>query len=291
MNRLDWTYLDDCGKAHQVILMHGARTGHVLVLCNTNIVLIDFEILQSKVFSFFIEDEMCEITIERKQNEFFYAFDINKEIDTPKNRARKEQEKKHIWQSVLFFSGILVAVAIFLTVFLNYQSARDTRMTEQILAKKGDTTFAKVFVKNKSVKYIYIADGDKHSYDLPYQETIEEIALNGFPLESGDEFELVYAPSNPRIHRINFKKPTPHQEELYFDRAIQKEEYLHTSNIDNTLAACRTQIAYELKGLAGLADFYHQDTPRTDNPLHNELTYKRLVRDVPFKQAFDKKCR
>ena len=74
--------------------MHGAESGHLMVYCNTNIVLIDFEILQSKTYSFFIEDELCELSIERKDDQFFYGFEINKKADTPLNRQRRKIEKQ-----------------------------------------------------------------------------------------------------------------------------------------------------------------------------------------------------
>lgn len=291
MNRFNWTYVDDFSKSHQIVLMHGAQSGHLLVCCNAKVILIDFKVLQNKTYSLFIEDELCEIAIERKDNQFLYGFEINKDADTPRNRMRKERDKKHILQSVLFFGGIVASVAIFLSLFFNYQQNKANRLAEEIFALNSSTTFAKVFVDNDRAKYSFIANSKTYTYDSPYQEAMKDISTNGFPLENGDEFELKYATNNPKIHRINYKQPTQHQQEKYLDRAVQKELENNNQILDTSLASCRAAIAYELKGLAGLADLYYQDTPPSDNPLHNELTYKRLVRDVPFQKEFDKKCR
>jgi len=289
MNKFHWTYVDDYGKAHQVGLMHGARTGHVLVHCNTKIILIDFKVLQSKTYSLFIDEELCEISIERKDNQFLYGFEINKDVDTPLNRSRKAEEKKHIWQGVLFFGGILLSVAIIFAVMTNYKNNRDARLADELLAKNGEITFAKVFLEEEAIKYTYISKEKVLSFHTPSDEALKLINSNGFPLENGDEFELLYVPHNPKVHKINFEQPSDVQKGVYRQRAIDQELLLHSA-LDSTIAACRADIAFELKGIAGWADFYHQNTPKTANAKHNELTYKRLVRDLPFEKQAKKKC-
>ena len=89
MSQFNWTYLAPSGKKHHVGLFHGENTGHVMIYCNSKVVLVDFKVRETKSYSIFIEEELCEIGIERKADRFVYGFDINKEADTPLNRKRK----------------------------------------------------------------------------------------------------------------------------------------------------------------------------------------------------------
>ena len=52
--------------------------------------MLDFRVLKSKEYSFFIDDELCELTIEKKGDHFFYSFEFNRKADTPLNRAIKK---------------------------------------------------------------------------------------------------------------------------------------------------------------------------------------------------------
>ena len=76
MNRFNWTYVADKGVKHHVGLMHGAESGHLLVYCDAKIILIDFEILEDKKYSFFIDEQLCEISIEKIKGQFYYSFEV-----------------------------------------------------------------------------------------------------------------------------------------------------------------------------------------------------------------------
>ncbi len=52
MSQITWTYVDDDGYSHKVGLFHGDNSGHLLVYCNTRIVVIDFGVMASKNYSF-----------------------------------------------------------------------------------------------------------------------------------------------------------------------------------------------------------------------------------------------
>ncbi|MEZ4934824.1 MAG: hypothetical protein R2788_22175 [Saprospiraceae bacterium] len=42
------------------------------------------------------------------------------------------------------------------------------------------------------------------------QSTPLVLLKNGMPLESGDEFVVLYVPSNPSVMRIDFDRPSNH---------------------------------------------------------------------------------
>ena len=107
MAQYTWTYLGGCGKKFNVSLFHGKRTGHVLLMLNGQILQIDFGVRDSKTYSFFIEDEFCEVHLERKGDEMYYFFEINKKVDTPRNRDRKKLNRKYLGQTLAFFLLLL----------------------------------------------------------------------------------------------------------------------------------------------------------------------------------------
>ena len=59
------------------------------------ILIIDFKVRETKSYSFFIDEELCEINITRTNDKFIYTFEINKTVQTPLNAKRKKREKKH----------------------------------------------------------------------------------------------------------------------------------------------------------------------------------------------------
>ena len=109
MNQYQWTFLDNAARRHTLGIAHSARSGHLVVHCNSQIVKIDFSVLEPKTFSFFVEEELCHLAIEgTKQSGFTYNFNIDTEVDTPVNRARKIQRITSARRSALSLSAALL---------------------------------------------------------------------------------------------------------------------------------------------------------------------------------------
>ena len=64
MAQMNWIYLDDRGGRHSIGLYHGDRSGHMLIHCNRKIIQIDFSVKETKTYSFFVEDEFCEMIVD-----------------------------------------------------------------------------------------------------------------------------------------------------------------------------------------------------------------------------------
>ncbi len=111
MSQITWTYVDDDGYSHKVGLFHGDNSGHLLVYCNTRIVVIDFGVMASKNYSFFINEELCDITIEEKNGTFSYGFRIDQVTDTPRNRGRRKMIRSETRHSLLLGAGFILAIA------------------------------------------------------------------------------------------------------------------------------------------------------------------------------------
>ena len=116
MSQITWTYVDDDGYRHKVGLFHGDHSGHLLVYCNSRIVVIDFNVLSSKNYSFFIDEELCDVAIEEKEGKFSYGFTIDQITDTPRNRGRRKMNRQQIRQTL--FMALIFVIAITAVVFL-----------------------------------------------------------------------------------------------------------------------------------------------------------------------------
>ena len=116
MSQMQWTYIDDFGRRYRVGLYHG-RTGHLLIYCNARILVIDFNVLSSKKYTFFINHELCDVLVERNDNRFAYGFEIDRKTRTPWNDRRRAWERTNLYRSLLFTAlalGAIVAMAFFI---------------------------------------------------------------------------------------------------------------------------------------------------------------------------------
>ena len=79
---------------------------------------IDFNVLQNKKYSFFINDELCDIHVERPKNQFAYGFEIDQKTHTPRNVNRKKQERKDLINSLIFILFILLVITGTVLIFI-----------------------------------------------------------------------------------------------------------------------------------------------------------------------------
>ena len=277
------------GKNYRVTLFHGKRTGHVLILLNKQILQIDFNVVESKTYSFFIEDEFCEIHLERRGEEMYYFFEINKEVNTPFNQARKKRDRKYLNQTLLFFA-LLICMATIMALGLrahNRKIAR-THLSENIYS---DSTVGWVEIDTLhagAISYQYIAGNTPYS-SFFFEDPERGDSLPLFPLQSGDEFTVRYHPLRPDLSRIFFSQPTSAQTQKYFNRTLERHLQYHPEEHPGQ-ARCMLELALEMKGINGLADVYFQQEPTISSPIHNRDSYYRLVRDPGFQQALSKRC-
>ena len=96
MAQLGWVYLDPHGGQHRIGLYHGDKTGHLLIHCNMRVIQVDFSVKESKSYSFFIEDELCELSIHKEHGFYSYEFTTNRKVDTPLNRLRKAEDRRNL---------------------------------------------------------------------------------------------------------------------------------------------------------------------------------------------------
>ncbi len=277
MGQYTWQYVET-QQPQVVTLYHGDTTGHVLITLNNKILVIDFKVRETKSYSFFIDEELCEVNIKRINDSFNYTFEINKTVQTPLNERRKKTEKKHLWQTVGFF-GLILLITVSIGVGLHWN--KDQKMK---ISYYGGEAAAILTLSEDENKYVYEIDG------LFYENELLELPefINDFPLETNDEFMIRYSKYKPDKHQFSFEKPTEKQIQKYKERAIEKELKLSPKK-SRLQATCLVEIAFEMKGISAVADFYFQDKSEKENSKYNENTYKRLIRSVDFKK-YTQKC-
>lgn len=295
VNRFNWTYIADNGARHHVGLMHGPQSGHLLVYCNSRIMLIDFKILQNKTYSFFIEEELCELSIERKGDQFFYGFEPNIKADTPLNRERNKVKRKELFQSIAVLGALLIAIIVgSALIYYTNQDINNPSLKSQ-LNTMGKETHARILMSpepdQKKVQYFFIVDGRPYTVETSFKEGETPILLDtGMPLQVGDEFLVKYLPGNPLLHSIAYDQPSKGTLEAYRDRAI---ETFRKSNpgTSNQYSNCLAEVAYSTQGIKGLALMYSSKTSRSDNLYFNANAFEEMMKDDAFLMAMNKQCK
>lgn len=118
MSQLVWTYVDDYGDKYNVGIVHVAPNGHIVIQCNTRIIIIDFNVLKTKTYSFFLGPELCELNVKREDENFSYGLTINQEADTPLNKLRRKYRKRDLLYTLLVFAMLIISVFAFSYTFL-----------------------------------------------------------------------------------------------------------------------------------------------------------------------------
>lgn len=121
MAQQNWSYIDNRGQQYKIGLYHGDDSGHVIVYCDENIVIIDFSINKSKTYSFYVGDVLFELCLNKEsQDTFQYEIKINSEISTPLNLVLKKENKRHNHLSIIFAFLFITAVSILVLYLIYY---------------------------------------------------------------------------------------------------------------------------------------------------------------------------
>jgi len=293
VNQLSWTYLADHGKQHHVGLAHGAETGHLVIHCNGKVILIDFEVLEDASYSVFIDEQLCEISIEKQSDKFFYSFEINSQADTPRNRARKKLEKQHLMQSMAFLGTLVFIISVAIFAMTRWASSHDRQNMATKLNHTGQEVSARILIpEDKAIEYAsyyFIVNGKSYATSTTYATAKTALLPNGFPLEEGDEFIVTYLPDNPTLSEIHYERPTKFQLQRYRERAIQQSLKANPS-AKSTEITCAVDQIFAEKGIEGIVHLYFQNTPKNQNTRHNQASFRQLVNQSTIKSKIQEHC-
>ena len=293
MNQLSWTYLADDGKKHFVGLAHGAESGHLVVHCNSKVVLIDFKVFDTASYSIFIDEQLCEISIDKQDGEYFYSFEIDNQADTPRNRARKKLEKQHLLQSIAFLGTLVLIVSIAIFSISRWTSRADQKNIAAKLQDTGQEVSARILIpKEESVdyaSYYFVVNGKSYSSATTYSNKLTELLPNGMPLEEGDEFLVTYVPTNPALNKIDYGQPTQFQINRYRDRVL-KRLFENNPQAEKASLTCFLDQMYKEKGIEVMAQLYFQKTTSSKNSRYNRQTFDRLLQESNLQKTIEENC-
>lgn len=293
MNQLSWTYLADNGKQHFVGLAHGAESGHLVIHCNSKVVLIDFKVFDDASYSIFIDEQLCEISIEKDGGEYFYGFEIDNKADTPRNRARKKLEKQHLLQSMAFLGTLILIVGFAIFGISRWTTYHDQKNISAKLQGAGQQVSARILVpKEESVNYAsyyFVVNGKSYATATIYSNELTELLPNGMPLKEGDEFLVTYIPTNPSLSEIDYEQPTQFQINRYRDRVLDRL-FKNNPKIEKETLICLFDQIYRKKGIEGMAQLYFQKTTSSKNSRHNRRTFERLLQEPTMVKTIEKNC-
>lgn len=75
MSEARWTFYDPQSGPQTMGLYHGDKSGHVVVYHNSNVIIVDFQILESKTYSIQFNDCLITLGIEKEGHTYDYSFE------------------------------------------------------------------------------------------------------------------------------------------------------------------------------------------------------------------------
>jgi hypothetical protein len=273
-NQQQWTFIDNKSKQHRIMLVHSTKSGKLLIHYNyKTVILYDLDVFKSSKYSFFIDDELCEIHVIRNLQSYNYHFFVNKEANTPLNQARKKidtRDKKYTWTFVIVLFT-MVGIFVYFSRFLSEQRDRDrlelvyTNYGQNTTATIENINFPSVFYRFETIEGKIVQDKIEPCY---------------MPWAKGDTFSLRYVFINPALHRID----TTHFDWVARQRMFENVRQIQQANhLDQDIVYINHLLntAYELHGLEGWKHIYFQSL-NSDNVPYNQNSYLRMVRDEAF---------
>ncbi len=291
MAQFAWTYTGKKGRPYRVGLYHGNRSGNLLIHCNAKVMIIDFQVKETKTYTFFLEEELCRIRLERKGDRMFYHFEIDKETDTPLNRVRKKQDRRHLWQTLLFFGGIIFLAIVTALIISSLQPDPDEKYRaaqvtaiEQLEQGTG-TILALDNPKNGAFSYSITLDGVL----LQRKESRSDIQRQwGKLVQEGDAFQVLWEKDPPYDSQLLIESPTPKQIDLFKQRVMEKEQEMLTVRQMEVLE-CFIDESLKNNQLRVLPLLYHRTLSVDENAYFNKAQFQNEIK--PLLEGVSELCR
>jgi hypothetical protein len=284
VNKTKWVYIGgDSARQSIVGALHSPKLGYLIVYCEDKIVLAERNVFDNANFSFFLEDELCTISVTLNNGVFSYGFSYDTQVKTPLNILRNKTKLKNIYQTTTAFSILFAFVSIAMIIVFTMQdtykweSLRDFGVLEvatiELYQKENDLYIT--YVYRDSTRYsVHVLSTRKSINSNPVLE-------NGFPVQSGDEFLVTYSFKEKVNHKLHLNYPTAKTINRY--RALAKSNYLkNNTKHKESYCDCILDIAYNISGWRGYAAIYHQKTLPSALDSFNQERYEAFIREPAF---------
>ncbi len=265
------------GKQYHVGLYHGEISGHVVIHSGGKVIMADFSVTESRTYSFFLEDDLCEVRLEKGPAGFSYACIINREVDTPLNREIKSRDRRYWKQTLWWGGGSMLLIAIISILATRWPTA--TRLQEEILRLKyrdGRETTATLSYDAGKGKWalVYNSYFRRHQVELEWPR--DTVTPAGWPLQSGDVFLLYHSADFPELFFIDLAQPDEVQMGRYRSAAEARHYALHPE-LKLQQIKCEVLAAEKLKGAYGLRLIHEQSVKRG---AYQEIVLLKAFQDV-----------
>jgi len=279
--------LGQAGRQYKVGIYHGNKSGHLMVYCNSSVVLVDFHVKETKTYSFFIDDEFFELQVEKKDDEFLYGLELNTTVDTPLNKIRKSRDKLHLIKVGLLAVAILIGVIGLVWGIPKFRASKSYEEKKVILSEKGVDTTVEVRYDSiaKVMKYFFVGSGKSIYGEVIFENDNTPI----FPLESGETFSVRYAKNAPEIYEINWRN-LPDKQIVNYKKRTERKHKSQNPTYSDLKISCEVELAYRIEKLNGLAQLFYQNERPETNPKFNKDSYLKFVRDEPFRSLSKENC-
>lgn len=221
----------------------------------------------------------------------FYHFVIDKVTDTPRNRLRKKQDRRHLLQTLAFFGAILLLALLTYFIMKEVQKRRseEGKAFELIAGKNAvqDMAVLDSLWNNRKggLTYSFEVNG------IPVQRKLERSRLHrvwGELVQSGDSFRFVREKAPPYPGRIQWEQPTADQIARFKSRVLEKERSLDP-NLDAARFSCFLDQLVAREGPQVLPFLYHRDVSRRENAYFNYPLFESRLDS--FLAAVSPECR
>lgn len=287
MPRFKWIYLEGDGVKHHVELFHGRMKGHVLISCNGSILVTDFDVRQSKSYTFFINEELCKIHLNRKGLKFTYSFEIDKKTNTPLNQLRRERQNRYNVYLGLILLGFIVICSI--VVAFNRKVHIERTGVDPWLAysesnpNSDELHFGGITYTLDDQLLINSSIGSD-----TYTKYLDGyIAINGWPFEVGQEY-AVRLRNGDLI--VDWHKPSEKTLNDFRSRVLEQLDYEGLKRQGYTNKACIDTLIANYTTAYGLASFMFSQLEKTVNEYANNESYTALLRSDQMKDTYNQIC-
>jgi hypothetical protein len=294
MHKREWAYYGRV-KQHLVELMHLPDANRAIVRLNGN-VLFDETITgnEAPVFSFFIDEEFCQIKLTPiNAHQFEYTFVAHQYSTTQYGKQQKWRDRL---QKIGVGGGIMLFLCLLLLPLAYYywQQQRSNndfqyggistvgqiiRIEPQVRNTPPDSlplVRTRIYYQYKYQKRSYTAETTTwlyHKNDTTYTP-------QGFPLQKGDELDVLFGAKNPEQSQLRLDHPSDTQISKYWldarQQCLKNNEAI--PNMEKILY-CDCLI-YELINrydFSALAQLLHQFSPPAPRFPYNQLSYQQFM--------------
>ena len=288
MPRFKWIYLEGGGVNHHVELFHGRMKGHVLISCNGSILVTDFDVRQSKTYTFFINEELCKIHMNRKGLKFTYSFEIDKKANTSLNQLRRERQNRYNIYLGLIVLGF-VAICSLVVAFNRKVHIERTGVDPWVAYSESSSVsdelyFGGIAYDPDDQFLIYSSIGsDTYSKNLDGFK-----AINGWPFEVGQEY-AVRLRNGDLI--IDWHKPSDKTLNDFRSRVLGQLDYEGLKLYGYYDKDCIDALITNYTTAYGLASFMFSEHEKTENEYANNESYIALLRSDQMKETYNQICR